>query len=1134
MKLITIIAIFLATICFAQEGARYLIITHDNFYSAIQPLAEWKNLKGMKSKVVRLSETGSTNTQIRNYILNAYNTWNPRPEFILLVGSADYLPSFHRSVYPFPYDTDNEYANMTGDYLAELCYGRFPVKTLSQCSLMVAKILSYERFPYLADTNWLRAGTVIVNQDNDPDDTIYWNNVKYASTLAIEAGYSKIDTFCDAYGHSATNIQTAVTNGRSFVLYRGSATGNWYTPFAVNPALTNNGNMLPIVCSFTCATMTIAPGESMVGDAWVKAGNTSNFKGAVAFVGNTHSGTNVARLRSAMTRGFFKSVFQDSALYLGQAVLCGKKQIWTEFADQYDYEGFNLLGDPELGLRTTVPKPLEVTYLPAIPLVPQNFTVTVNQQGTPIANALVCVMKGQEIYAYGNTNSLGQVTLAITPPTLGDMSVTVTARNCLAHEGSTQIIPSSGPYPIYFSHIINDPYPEGNSDGNLNPGEVLNFKIGIKNVGTVVSRNVWATLRTSESEVIITDSFQYYGDIQPDEVIYSTPGFGLSIAPACTNHQYLDFTLYIQDSASNYTQNLSLVVDAGKLSYQDYSVTDPIPGGNNNNRFDPGESGKLMLTLQNIGSSIFYDVQVKLRSTDQYLTITDSTGHFGWIQPGDSKTNTNDPFAISISPEAFSGYRASVWIKENALGQTYEIKDSINLTVTIGEASQNVPTGPDGYGYFVYDNTDVNSGQAPTYDWVEISSIGQSIPEITNSNDAIGTLTLPFTFRYYGQDYNTVIASSNGYLVMGNSIFNSGENTQIFNACPNLIAPFWDDLDMRQQQGYGDAYRYYDETNHRYIIEYRQAAHRGLRQIRETFEIILLDPAYYPTPTNDGEIILQYQTIANASSNTVGFCNHTQTRGLQLLYNSVYEPSVAGLTSNRAFRITTVAPQAFPAPWLGLVSMNFNDSLGNNNGLAEPGENIVINVTVKNLGEVSADNVTSVLRSQDSDATMIDSTTDFGNIEPGATVSNPTPYQVQIIAEPSDSIANFSLILNGNEGSYTTVLYFSLNLSGVTGILVISSNSQVTSNCLVCLPNPFAKSTLIRYSIKASNSKPTLNIYNATGRLVLSHQLPAMSDCFIWNGTDRFGKPVPKGLYFMTLTDWKNRVVINQKVVRTN
>ena len=78
----------------AQTGARYLIITYDNFYDALQPLVEWKTRKGMPTVVVKTSQTGSSTTQIRNYIVNAYNTWNPRPEFVLLVGSAAYLPAF--------------------------------------------------------------------------------------------------------------------------------------------------------------------------------------------------------------------------------------------------------------------------------------------------------------------------------------------------------------------------------------------------------------------------------------------------------------------------------------------------------------------------------------------------------------------------------------------------------------------------------------------------------------------------------------------------------------------------------------------------------------------------------------------------------------------------------------------------------------------------------------------------------------------------------------------------------------------------------------------------------------------------------------------------------------------------------
>ena len=54
--------ILLIITCFhAQEvGAKYLIITHDNFYNDIKALADWKHKKGMRTKVVTLSQIGSS------------------------------------------------------------------------------------------------------------------------------------------------------------------------------------------------------------------------------------------------------------------------------------------------------------------------------------------------------------------------------------------------------------------------------------------------------------------------------------------------------------------------------------------------------------------------------------------------------------------------------------------------------------------------------------------------------------------------------------------------------------------------------------------------------------------------------------------------------------------------------------------------------------------------------------------------------------------------------------------------------------------------------------------------------------------------------------------------------------------
>ena len=39
---------------------------------------------------------------------------------------------------------------------------------------------------------------------------------------------------------------------------------------------------------------------------------------------------------------------------------------------------------------------------------------------------------------------------------------------------------------------------------------------------------------------------------------------------------------------------------------------------------------------------------------------------------------------------------------------------------------------------------------------------------------------------------------------------------------------------------------------------------------REVFQMILLDPAHYPTSTGDGEIIIQYKSVEEITSNTLG------------------------------------------------------------------------------------------------------------------------------------------------------------------------------------------------------------------------------------------------------------------------
>jgi hypothetical protein len=250
--------ILLLTISFAQEdGAQYLIITHDSYFDALQPLAHWKTQKGIKAKIVKTSDIGSDSTQIRNFVVNAYNTWPIRPEYLLLVGNKDQIPFPRMLQHTYICHSDNYYTNVVGDFRNEIIPGRFWVNDTDEAKTVVAKVLGYERNPFLEDPLWFRKGVTIVNEDQDSttSDSIYWADARYMHDLMTNAGFIHIDSLSKQLGHDTVDLLNAINDGRSYILYRGCGFYGWSPPFnLLYPDSMKNRFKLPIVISGTCAT----------------------------------------------------------------------------------------------------------------------------------------------------------------------------------------------------------------------------------------------------------------------------------------------------------------------------------------------------------------------------------------------------------------------------------------------------------------------------------------------------------------------------------------------------------------------------------------------------------------------------------------------------------------------------------------------------------------------------------------------------------------------------------------------------------------------------------------------------------------------------------------------------------------
>jgi hypothetical protein len=453
---------------FGQDGAELLIITHDDFAEAIQNLAQWKYMKGMQTKVVKLSEIGPNpdTTAIRNYIINAWTYWDPSPEYILLVGDTTKIPCF-RCFGAEAGCSDNDYANLVGDYRAEIVVGRFSVASVAQCNTLIAKTLGYERTPSMQDPSWFKKATLIVNEDlsgNEP----YWFTIDYAYDQLIEHGYTIVDRFCDTWGDDFSDVIEAIDDGRTIVAYRGQSGSPlvWDLPFSFYPTQLDNGWKLPVVISGSCGTGLFTQTQpAAMCNSWTRAGDAANPKGALAWLGTSTimEGLPISWCRGYTVKGFFKAIFEEDMYALGDALFYAKDFMadnpysppnpYPDCVEQ-EYDAWNLIGDPTLELWTEIPQDMSVHHPAAIASeVPVDLEVTVEDDasGEPIGGALVTLYKPvddasatPEVFRSEFTSDDGTVVFAnLIVPTPGILKVTVTYRdpqtNYVPYQGNIQV-----------------------------------------------------------------------------------------------------------------------------------------------------------------------------------------------------------------------------------------------------------------------------------------------------------------------------------------------------------------------------------------------------------------------------------------------------------------------------------------------------------------------------------------------------------------------------------------------------------------------------------------------------------------------------------------------------------------------
>jgi len=805
----------------------YLILANSglNGNADLNRLIAWKKEKGF-NVIVNYVTAASTITTNDTWIENQYNTLNPKPSFVLVVGDHDGTYGVLSEVNPPLGSTgsvtrsDLLYgvmgATSSTNKIPSMYVGRFSVVALADLTAQVNKTLWYEKEQFLVptpDLNYLTytlgvAGVDASYAENFGDPQIY-----YGWTYYFNAAHGMANS--QTYFSNESNASTADLEIRNFMsagaaFYNYTAHGDitmFYDPNFTNAhvdAMTNT-NKYPIMVGNCCLTGSFGTTECF-GEALLNAPN----KGAVGYIGASMS----TYWNEDLTMGVGMDVngqpapaldvanpgMYDGIMALGYSSLGAMKHVGLMAVDnnnqtyEDDYwSSYHTFGDPSLMPYMGIPAVQTATHDGVIAPGVTSYTVTT----TPYAYVAMGDQSGV-LHGAARANSSGVATVTVTPYTVGDVG--------------KMVITAQFKRPFYADVLCT-----GSTGGTFAINQTSlsygNVAAGTSSIKTFIITN------SHSSEYML-------GDI-------TTPS-GYSVAVA----------------SKEITKDIKNVLS--------YSVS-------------PGTSKTFNLSFEPTAGQVYSGNVVVTSSDDAHPTQNIAVTGTGTVP--EAEVSITD-ITASAAPETSANRSFNI----NNTGLA-ELTYSIAINYTSGKEVKG-SGGPDAYGYKWTDSDETNG---PDYVWTDISGTGTlaSAWTSTGTYDAkdegySGPYNLGFTFNYYGVDYTQVYVSSNGFLMFSAPTANNYTNAAIPTAtAPNgLIAAFWDDL-----EGTDQGTVHYQASSGKFTVQFTNwPLYAGTAG--NTFQMVL---------NSSGKIEFFYNNMTSTLSGaTVGIENAAGTVGTQVVYNAAY------------------------------------------------------------------------------------------------------------------------------------------------------------------------------------------------------------------------------------------------------
>lgn len=1010
------------------QQTSYLIIhtVNQEIENILGQLADWKRQKGYHVDLVSTAIAGNTTNQIKAYIQSQFDNSEYPPEYILLAGDGDGSPIIPTFFEQFAFGQsahgDHPYTELFGnDTFSDAFIGRFSFNTLSTLQTMVNKVISYEKMTLADESEWLNDYLLYADPTSSGVSTIFTMNYIEDLVDDLNPGAEFHRVYSSPF---IEDMAQALNSGVGAFFYRGFGDFSGWT-YNDTQALLNT-NMLPFTSMMTCFTGDFAsPGGLSEIEQFTRLGTPNNLRGAVAAIGSS-SATHTC-FNNLLTVSIAQSLYHLDYQNLGMAHTFAKIALFEsypdnpmEYVDWYTI-GKSLLGDPGMTITRELPRDISAEFPAVYNQESEVINVDViDEDGNPIESALVSIFAaGTEQADYSYTDDNGQCSIPLENNGSADeLLITITKQD---HKTLIDTIFLNQDTTISFDSVI--------PQTDFTAGEEVVFDISIENHTNSVINDLPVTISTAEERITISQASAEYS-IPANST--SSESFTCNLAGNFIDAEEVVFHLEMGEG-------MEVIDDQFLINVQsaDFEIIHIV----SDDEADPGAEYQFGFDILNNGNLTLTNTTVSLSVPN---TVTLISGEINDLQFDEQALTSlsSDSFQIEFSENLIGGQ-----IIDFELDFTDEIGfvQTVPFSIELGEAEINDPTGPDNYGYLLYDDEDDAYSQSNDYVWIEIDpdlggngiSLEMTDSDMNGSGD-METIELPISFRFYGKLYNHLSISSNGFLIPGVKDMEDWMNWPIpgpFLPEP-LIAPFWDDLIINEDS---DVLYYFDEEMGALIVEWSHLLNKHSLN-EETFQAVLYDASVNSSNLGDSVIKFNYQTINNDDLGnydnaeidhgefaTVGIANEISSDGIEYTYANDYPVTAKPLENEMT--ITLSGPtQPINDPYLILSDLDFWEVSGNMNDIIDAGDEFAINADLQNLGIETAENVIVNLSSDDDYIQITQSQISYGDIENNE-ITNIIENFIFSVDEncPNKHVAEFYVEISGADFSRSEEFEITVN-----------------------------------------------------------------------------------------------------------